>query len=45
LVINGRQIHLGYYQNKDDAVAKRKEGEVKYHQNFSKSLSRKNETT
>lgn len=36
--VNNKQIHLGYYENFEDAIKARKEGEIKYgfHENHGK---------
>lgn len=34
--VNGKQIHLGYFKNKEDAIEARKQGENKYYNEFSK---------
>lgn len=37
--VNGRQIHLGYFGKKEDAIQARKDGENKYYNEFSKYYS------
>lgn len=36
ITVNGKQIHLGYFKNKEEAIEARKQGENKYYNEFSK---------
>ena len=37
-MINGKQKHLGYFINKEDAKKARKEGEIKYFGEFQSKI-------